>query len=223
MEWIAWDAVPKHKTVTYARYVVAYRPEKDEKYRTRITVGGDRLEYEGDVSTSVSTMETFKMLLNSTVSTPGAKMCTGDISNMYLNSTLPEPEFVKFKVDLIPLNIIKHYNLEPLIHDGYIYAQINRAIYGLKQSGKIANQDLITHLGKHGYRPAAITEGLFVHETRPTAFSLVVDDFAIRYSTKEDAEHLINCIREKYPFKVDWEAKQYIGISLEWNYDHNDC
>ena len=73
MEWIAWDAVPKHKTVTYARYVVAYRPEKAEQYRTRITVGGDKLDYNGDVSTRVSTMETFKMLLNSTVSTPGAK------------------------------------------------------------------------------------------------------------------------------------------------------
>ena len=95
-------------------------------------------------------METFKMLLNSTVSTPGAKMFTDDISNMYLNSMLPEPEYVKFKVDLIPPNIIKHYNLQPLIRDGYVYAQINRAIYGLKQSGKIANQDLIAHLGKSG-------------------------------------------------------------------------
>ena len=85
-------------------------------------------------------METFKILLNSTVSTPGAKMLTGDISNIYLNSTLPEPEYVKFKVELIPPNIIKHYNLELLIHDGYVYDQINKAIYGLKQSGKIANQ-----------------------------------------------------------------------------------
>ena len=152
-------------------------------------------------------METFKMLLNSTVSTPSAKLFTGDISNMYLNSTLPEPEYVKFKVDLIPPNIIKHYNLQPLIRDGYVYAQINRAIYGLKQSGKIANQDLIAHLRKSGYHPVPLTEGLFVHKTRPTAFSLVVDDFAVRYSNKDDADHLIACLREKYLFKVDWEAK----------------
>jgi hypothetical protein len=120
------------------------------------------------------------MLLNSTVSTPGAKILTGDISNMYLKSTLLEPEYIKLKVELIPPNIIKHYNLEQLIHDGYVYARINKAICGLKQSGKIANQDLIEHLGKHGYKPAAITEGLSIHETRPTTFSLVVDDFAVR-------------------------------------------
>ena len=139
-------------------------------------------------------METFKMLLNSTVSTPGAKMFTGDISNMYLNSFLPESEYVKFKVELIPPNIIKHYNLEPLIHNGHVYVKINKAIYGLKQSGKIANQDLIEHLGKSGYRPVPLTEGLFVHETRSTAFSLVVDIFAVRYTSKEDADHLINYI-----------------------------
>ena len=61
LEWIAKDKVPKHKKVTYPRYTVAYRPEKDEKYRTRITAGGDKLEYEGDVTTHTANMETFKI------------------------------------------------------------------------------------------------------------------------------------------------------------------
>ena len=160
-------------------------------------------------------METFKALLNSVISTKGAKMFCGDLSNMYLNSFLPESEYMKFKVELIPPNIIKHYNLERLIHNGYVYAKINKALYGLKQAGKIANNDLITHLAKHGYHPTELTEGLFTHETRSTCFTLVVDDFAVRYKNKEDADHLIDCIREKYPFKVDWETKQYIGINLE--------
>ena len=130
-------------------------------------------------------METFKILLNSTISTKGAKMFTGNISNMYLNSWLPESEYVKFKVELIPPNIIKHYNLEPRIHNGHVYAKINRAWYGLKQSGKIASDDLIEHLGKHGYKPAPLTEELFTHETRDTAFTLVVDNFAVRYSSQD--------------------------------------
>ena len=49
----------------------------------------------------------------------------------------------------------------------------------------------------------------------------MVDDFAIKYTSKEDAEHLISCIQSKYKkFKVDWEAKQYIGINLKW--DHQE-
>ena len=35
-------------------------------------------------------------------------MFTGDISNMYLESTLDEPEYVKFRVDLIPPNIMEN-------------------------------------------------------------------------------------------------------------------
>ena len=92
------------------------------------------------------------------------------------------------------------------------------AWYGLKQSGKIAHDDLVAHLKTHGYEKLPFTEGLFKHKTRDIAFSLVVDDFAIKYVKKEDADHLIECMNAKYPFKVDWDAKQYIGIHLKWNY-----
>jgi hypothetical protein len=117
---------------------------------------------------------------------------------------LDEYEYVQFKVDMIPPNIIAHYNLTPMIHNGYLYAKIKKAWYGLKQSGKIAHDDLVEHLAKHGYEKLPFTEGLFKHKTKDIAFTLVVDDFAIKYTNKEDADHLIDCMRMKYPFKVDW-------------------
>jgi len=70
--------------------VVDVRPEKAEPNRTRITAGGDRLKYFGDVSTESSSLETAKLLFNSIVSTPGAKCMTLDISNMYLNTPLKD-------------------------------------------------------------------------------------------------------------------------------------
>ena len=218
-EWVDWVTIPHDKVITYARYTVAYRPEKiDEPWRVRITAGGDRLRYEGPVSTQVAGMETFKILLNSTISTEGAKLVTGDISNMYSESFLKEAECVRFKVDQIPENIIKHYKLDSKIRNGFVYAKINRAWYGLKQSGKIAHDDLVEHLKKEGYTKTT-TEGLFKHCTRDITFTLVVDNFAIKYTNKADAEDLITCIRKKYKkFKVDWEAKQYIGINLKWDH-----
>ena len=48
---------------------------------------------------------------------------------------------------------------------------------------------------------------------------LVVDVSGIRYQRKEDVEHLIKAIHAKHTFKVDYEAKQYIGIHLDWDYD----
>ena len=71
-------------------------------------------------------METLKLLVNSTISTKGAKMFTSDISNMYLKSYLKEAEYVRFKANQIPQPIIDHYNLQNKIHKG------QRAWYGLK-------------------------------------------------------------------------------------------
>ena len=134
-------------------------------------------------------------------------------------SMLPEAEYVRFRYDLIPPRIIEYYELDKLVIDDYVYARINKAWYGLKQGGKIANDDLVEHLKKHGYVRAGTTDGLFKHVTRDISFTLMVDDFGIAYKQDEDVLHLIKIMREKYTFKVDFHAKQYIGINLEWDYE----
>ena len=65
---------------------------------------------------------------------------------MYLGSTLDDAEYIHFPIHLIPSNIIAHYKLQKLISNEYIYAQIKKAWYGLKQSRKIAHDDLVEHL-----------------------------------------------------------------------------
>ena len=61
--------IPAHKKVTYGRLVVDIRPLKDEKYRIRITVGGDKLGFCGDASSVAASLATVKLLLNIVVST----------------------------------------------------------------------------------------------------------------------------------------------------------
>ena len=75
---------------------------------------------------------------------------------------------------------------------------------------------------KHGYRKAPYTQGLFLHDTRDISFTLVVDDFGIKYIKDEDVEHLRAAISEKYKFKVDMDGKQYIGIHLHWDYEKRE-
>ena len=50
MEFIHKYEVPSDKKVTYANIVCNVRPNKDDVHRTRLTVGGDRLDYNGDAS-----------------------------------------------------------------------------------------------------------------------------------------------------------------------------
>ena len=45
------------------------QPEKPEKNRARFTVGGDRINYPGNVATPTAEMLVAKLLFNSTIST----------------------------------------------------------------------------------------------------------------------------------------------------------
>jgi hypothetical protein len=71
-------------------------------------------------------------------------------------------------------------------------------MYGLKQAGILANQLLQKRLKPFGYHPARHTPGLWLHATKPTAFSLVVEDFAVKYVIDADAHRLHNALLHNY-------------------------
>ena len=47
---------------------------------------------------------------------------------------------------------------------------------------------------------------------------MVVDDFGIKYHSKNDAFHLLSCLRELYEIITDWSESLYIGFTLKLNY-----
>ena len=71
--------------------------------------------------------------------------------------------------------------------------------------------------------PCPRTPALWRHSTRPTIFTLVVDDFGIRYSSVVDANHLINALRELYEITIDWTGKLYCSLTLDWDYYNRWC
>ena len=126
-----------------------------------MTVGSNLLEYDGKTSTETASLETIKIHLNSTISTKNAKYAAADIGNFYTNSKLDTPEYMRIHLSLIPQEIINKYKaMEYVDIDGYVYCEITGAMYGLAQSGRIANQDLQKHLAKYGYYPTKRTPGL---------------------------------------------------------------
>jgi hypothetical protein len=91
-------------------------------------------------------------------------------------------------------------------------------MYGLKQAAILAYKYLVNQLAPHGYYPCPYTTGLWTHATRPTKFCLCVDDFGVKYFTADDANHLLNSLCAHYKISVDWEGKNYCGLSIQWNY-----
>ena len=100
-----------------------------------------------------------------------------DISNFYIQTDLQEFQCVRFHIDMIPQEITDEHNLEEIAEpNGWCYAEIRKCMCGLKEAGCLANQELKKILAAEGYKPSRFTPGLFAHETRDIAFSLVVDD-----------------------------------------------
>ena len=99
-----------------------------------------------------------------------------------------------------------------------MYLVIQKGMYGLPQEVKIANDELKIHLSKFGYEPALITPGLWRHQTRPLQFSLVVDDFGIKYERQVVITHLLDALKTIYKIYEDWDGKLYCGLNLDWDY-----
>jgi hypothetical protein len=182
--------VPKDRNITYSKIVCDYKPHKKEKERVRLNVGGDILDYSGDVATSTADITTFKILISITLSTKGAAIMMMDIKNYYIGTPLPRYEYMKMVLSRFPEEIIQKYNLNALAVDGLVYIEFRKGMYGLKQAGLLANQFLSTRLAPFGYYPAHHTPRLWLHRAQPISFTLVMDDFAVKYVGKQHADHL---------------------------------
>eukprot|EP00957_Ditylum_brightwellii_P058094 4405855-Ditylum_brightwellii.AAC.1 len=103
------------------------------------------------------------------------------------------------------------------MENGNVYVEIRKGMYGLPQTGKIANNQLVKHLKQYGYRPTKHTPGLWKHKTRDITFCLVVDNFGVKYTSKKDVKHLIDALQKLYTITVDHKGKIFCGITLKWD------
>jgi hypothetical protein len=113
--------------------------------------GEDRVHYLSNVGTLTANLITVKLLINSIISTTGAKFMTMDIKDFYLNTPMARCEFMQLKLSDMPDNVIEHYNLQVIATaNGFVYCEIRKGMYGLPQAGIIAQQLLETRLAAHG-------------------------------------------------------------------------
>ena len=103
-------------------------------------------------------------MINSVLSRPGAKFACFDVKNVYLDTPLEKPAHVRIKLTDIPQEFIDEYNLLKFEGNGWIYFEIIRGCYCLKQSGKLSNDLLCTRLEKANYYKKATTPGLRTHK-----------------------------------------------------------
>eukprot|EP00957_Ditylum_brightwellii_P148741 11324479-Ditylum_brightwellii.AAC.1 len=111
------------------------------------------------------------------------------------------------------------YHLHDKVHNGFVYMEIRKGMYGLPQAGKIANVLLRKRLKPHGYFETS-TPDLWKHKSCPVTFTLVVDDLGVKYIGPPHLHHLINISKKYYAVEIDYQGSKYCGIDLEWGYNN---
>ena len=85
---------------------------------------------------------------------------------------------------------------------------------GLKQATILAYEHLKNYLEPFGYESISGIIGLWHYKTRLTKFYLCLDNFGIKYWSKNDADHLCNTIGANFWYTVDKEGKNYCRLNL---------
>ena len=91
------------------------KPEKEEKDCTRLTVGGNFLDFTGNISALSASVTIAKCVFNILVSTPEARCILANIKHFYLNNILPDPEFMWIPLKIVPQDIIDTYDIKALV------------------------------------------------------------------------------------------------------------
>ena len=90
-------------------------------------------------------------------------------------------KFIKTTFHWIPKEICTRYNLYSLVElGGYVYYELRKFIYGIKQAACLASDNLVKLLAPHGYLPVQESPGLWKHQTHSTVVTLYIDDFCIK-------------------------------------------
>ena len=141
-----------------------------------------------------------------------------DISNFYLNIPMDHYKYIQLPFEIIPQEIIDGYNLTDISHNGKVYIDIWKVMFGLLQAGRIAYGRLKIHLEKHRYQPVKFTTRLWTHKSRPVSFTLIVDDFGIKCVGNKNAEHLIQALQWLYKITINLYGRFYSALTFKCNH-----
>ena len=109
IDFIHCKEVPVGRDITYASFVLDYRPLKTEPHRVRITVGGDRLTYPHNVGSPAANLMKTKILINSVISeaNQGARFMSMYLKDYFLTTPTGGEEYMQVKLQYFPGDIIQ--------------------------------------------------------------------------------------------------------------------
>jgi hypothetical protein len=138
--FIAHTALSSDRHATYLCIIVAKKTHKEEKQRMHFSWGGNLVDYPGVVSTpshrqSYHSQNSFQQYHLH----PRCQIHDSRQHTFYLNTPMPQPEYMQIPVPVVPDIILTNYKLQQgLIHNGHILVETNKGMHSLPQAGCLA-------------------------------------------------------------------------------------
>ena len=146
--------IPTQAKVTCGNFLCDLRPLNPETHQVRLTAGGDHLNHKDNPSLPAVYLLDIKF-----ISTVSFRMqikgyaTARRIFKFYLNNAMQKIRYMKVPIYRISEEIHKEYHLDTLVYKGFVFIEIRKEIYGLKDTGIIAYITLVNHLAPLGYFP----------------------------------------------------------------------
>lgn len=61
------------------------------------------------------------------------------------------------------------------------------------------------------------TTSLWGHNKSNLMCTLVINNFGVWYTNKNNAKYLLAALQDLYPITVNWSGTKYLSLTLEWN------
>ena len=88
-------------------------------------------------------------------------------------------------------------------------------MYGIKAVGIIAYKSPVKNLAPYSYILDPIYLGIWYHTSRPTTFTLSVNNFGIKYFHQDNMNHLLHVLRQNYSISTYLTGSQYYGLPIK--------
>jgi hypothetical protein len=133
------------------------------------------------------------------ISTALAKYMCPKIKNFCWTAALEYFKYMKIPLTLFPEWIVEQYNLTRHALNGFVHLEMRRAVWWIATSRIYSKQMPKTKACAVWVQKSTNTPGLWHHDTRSVLFTLVLDNFGVKYVNADNVQHLIVSIKRMTP------------------------
>ena len=207
--------LPPGTTILHGKFVYKVKPKEDgtiSVFKARLVVCGNYAKpgvHYKETWSPVASSTTIRLVL-AIAATLGLRLRDIDFKSAYLNARRKENDKPVYMHP--PKGAAEILG----IPDNYVWL-IKRALYGMPDSARLWNNELLTTLKNLGFRQSGFDPCLIykISKKEFTIATLVVDDMLIASKCKQHADDLINGLRKKYKLKDMGDARYTLGIHID--------